>query len=550
MQRLVKKINLDWGLFLVLILSFFSVFSLFHSGFPPSHDGEYHIVRFYEFDKTLKSGSWYPLWAPDLNYAYGSPLFNYVYPLPNYVASFFHLFGLSFIDSFKLNFIVASLVGSVSMYYLVKNRFEMWGGVLASAFYTYAPYHFLDIYIRGSVGEVWALAFFPLCFLFLDKLAKKVSPLSIILFGISYSLVIFSHNILAAMFSFFAGSYSLMLIFKSKRKRRTFFHVAMGFMVGLLLSSVFIIPALLEQKYVVGLQVFSPVNNFPELFQLLIPSWGSGFSGGSIADEMSFQIGIMNLIVIFLVLFRFFLKKIKKTELLYIPFFMVWFFVLVFLISPFSSKIWETITLMNYFQFSWRFLSLVIFCTAILAGGLVHIFKSKTLYVVLFAGLVVSTYQYAHPPYFFDRQDSYYTTKPNFIFGTNSVGNIFQTRWLSQQSSLPKFPMEISGAKIISKNAVKQVYLVDLNEKKDVVFNTAYFPGWKAYVDGKSAHIINKSGKMLVHVPRGSHTVILQLEDTFVRFIAKSISILTFFVILCILTTFAVIQLLYGHRHR
>ena len=98
---------------IVLAFGFFSVLSLFHPGLPPTHDGEYHVVRFYEFNKTLLSGQLYPRWAPDLNKGYGSPILNYYYQLPNYFASFLHLLGLSFIDSFKIELILATLFGGL-----------------------------------------------------------------------------------------------------------------------------------------------------------------------------------------------------------------------------------------------------------------------------------------------------------------------------------------------------------------------------------------------------------------------------------------------------
>ena len=77
----------------IAIFSLIATLPLFHQGLLPTHDGEYHVVRFYEFHKMISDGVWYPRWAPDLLYGLGVPLFNYVYPLPNYVASFLHFFG-------------------------------------------------------------------------------------------------------------------------------------------------------------------------------------------------------------------------------------------------------------------------------------------------------------------------------------------------------------------------------------------------------------------------------------------------------------------------
>src|SRR5438132_654086 len=109
---------------IVLILSFPVVSPLLHSGLIPTHDGEYHVVRFYEFQKAISEGVFFPRWASDLNFGYGVPLFNYVYPFPNYVGFLLVLFTRSFIDSFKLELLFSTLIGSMFFYLWTK---KYWG---------------------------------------------------------------------------------------------------------------------------------------------------------------------------------------------------------------------------------------------------------------------------------------------------------------------------------------------------------------------------------------------------------------------------------------
>ena len=178
--------------FLVAVLfAFIAVVPLLHVGLPPTHDGEYHVVRFYEFDKTLRNGNWYPRWAEDLNNGYGVPLFNYVYPLPNYFASIFHFLGSSFIDAFKLNMFIASILGAAFFYLWAKEFWGVWGGLVGSIFYTFSPYHFVDIYIRGSVGEVWALAFFPAFLWAITEFLKNRKTIFFVGSSVFLSLIIF-----------------------------------------------------------------------------------------------------------------------------------------------------------------------------------------------------------------------------------------------------------------------------------------------------------------------------------------------------------------------
>ena len=156
---MVKKIL---PFLIVVILSFVAVFDLGKYGLPPTHDAEYHVLRFSQYYKVLSEGNLYPRWAPDFNNGYGIPLFNYVYPLPNYLASILHFFGASYIMSFKLIMVLSTIMGAIFFYLWTKTYWGKTGGVVSAVFYTFAPYHLVDIYVRGSVGEVVALGIFPL----------------------------------------------------------------------------------------------------------------------------------------------------------------------------------------------------------------------------------------------------------------------------------------------------------------------------------------------------------------------------------------------------
>ncbi len=536
---------------MVLLFALLSVSNLFHAGLPPTHDGEYHVVRFYEFDKTLRDGSWYPLWAPDLNYTFGSPLFNYVYPLPSYIASGLHLFGISFIDAFKGNLILASLVGAVGAYLFGRNRFGEWGGLLTSGFYTFAPYHSLDVYVRGSVGEVWALALFPLSLWSLDRISKKPNISNVSYAAIFFALIIFSHNILAVMFYVFSLTYAFLLVSESKDRIRTSPYLISSFIFGTLLASIFIIPALFEQKYVTGLKVFDVFSNFPEVYQLIIPSWGSGYSGILSGSQMSFQIGLANLFVILLILTAIIFKKVKKDKK-FVIFYFTWLLVLCFLITPYSIPIWKMVSPMQYFQFPWRLLSLVILCCAVLAGYITLLYRSKILNIFLLVFLILSTFNYAKVPYFMERNDNYYLTHENFIYGSNSIANAFQTVWLPKQTKVPTqrayLSIENGAVKFIGGNNTSQTYSVNLKASDEIIINTAYFPGWKVYDGRKEIGIGEKEGKIAASLKPGKHNLKVKLTNTPVRLLSKIISFLTLLILLTILFKGSVIQ--YFHENR
>lgn len=529
------------SLFFVLLASFIAGFPLLHWGLPPTHDGEYHVIRFYEFDKTLRSGDWYPRWAADFNNGYGVPLFNYVYPLPNYVASFLHIVGASFIGAFKLNMFFATIVGGLFFYLWAKQFWGNIGGIISSIFYTYSPYHFVDIYIRGSVGEVWALAFFPAFLWSSTVFFKERKPIFLVFSGIFLALIIFSHNILAVMFMPFAISYIGLLIYKEKNRKYLILNSLYIILLGLGLSAIFWMPALWEVGYVTGLQIYDVTKNFPQLYQLLIPSWGAGFFDGNVQNQMSVQIGIANLIGIVGGITALFLSiKRKNGHGVLIAFFIVWFSLIFFSMLQQSLFIWEHIKFMHYFQFPWRFLSLEILICSFLAGSVIKIFNSKILAAVFALLAFLLGIGYATPAYYHQREDTYYISHSNFIDGTNSPGNYFNTIWFKNDLKKKKEKISLTKEKIISEIIQPTMYtfIISSDSNLDVTINTAYFPGWTVFVDKKEVKTKpDPNGLISFYAPLSTHTVKVQLLNTPVRKLASLVSIISFLSILIYTTS-------------
>ncbi|MEK7450486.1 MAG: 6-pyruvoyl-tetrahydropterin synthase-related protein [Patescibacteria group bacterium] len=527
---------------LVIIFSIIAGFSLIHRGLPPTHDGEYHIVRFYEFDKALRDGNWYPRWASDLNNGYGVPLFNYVYPLPNYVASFFHIFGISFIDSFKLEMFLALIIGGIFFYLWSKEFWGTLGGIVSSIFYSFSPYHFVDVYIRGSVGEIWALAFFPAFLWSITKLFREKQNKYIVISGIFLALIIFSHNILALMFFAFSISYIIFLIWINKDHRYLRLNALYAILMGLGLSAIFWIPALFEKQYVVGLEVFNLSTNFPDLYQLIFPSWGSGFFGTDMATEMSVQIGVANILAIAIsayVGYMCFRKRKAETKVIF--FFLISFMILLFLMQEISYPIWVNIPLINYFQFPWRLLSLVILIASFLAGSIVFYWKSWVLVIIMIVFTFILGIAYAKPAYYHYREDSYYTSRSNFIDGTNSPGNAFNTIFFNENLKKQKdkaFFLKGDGI-IVQKRITSNYYDLNIETKKDseIRVNTAYFPGWSVFVDGKKVKVnVTSDGLFSFKINSGDHDVKIEFGTTSPRTIGTILSLISILLSLFFLT--------------
>ena len=230
----------------------------------------------------LAAGHLFPRWAPGLNSGYGVPLFTFFYPLPNYIGSFVHSMGWSLADSFRLTMAAGYILAIAASYVWLKRLYGIFPAVLGSVMGAFVPYWFVDIFVRGSVGEVLALGF---VFSALASIAYKRRTL----LALAIAGIILSHNIIAMIFL------PVLLLYTLMTDRSMLRWVC----VGVILTSYFWVPALLERPYVVGLNTVNFRDHFPELAQLLIPSWGTGFSGpGFTLDEMSYQVGAIPLFVL------------------------------------------------------------------------------------------------------------------------------------------------------------------------------------------------------------------------------------------------------------
>ena len=96
-------------LLLIILLILPAVWFLLKPGFFPSDDGEWMVIRLTDFYRSFVSGLIPVRWGARLNFSYGYPVFNFLYPLSLYMGEAFYLVGLSAVWSIKLVFILSFL---------------------------------------------------------------------------------------------------------------------------------------------------------------------------------------------------------------------------------------------------------------------------------------------------------------------------------------------------------------------------------------------------------------------------------------------------------
>lgn len=383
---------------LLIILLVPSIFSLLQPGYFTMHD-DLQSFRLYELNKCFQDGQFPCRWVPDAGYGYGYPLMQFYPPMPYYPMQIMVFLGLGFFWPIKIMFALAFVLSGVGMYYLAREFFGKWGGVLSALFYVYAPYHSVDVYVRGAQNEAWGMVWFPFVLLFIYELiAKKFSWKSFLLFAVALMGQLTSHNVMTMIFAPTAIIWALFWIWRTKNIKAIKTLVISG-LLGLGLSAFFFLPVVLEQKFVhvdsMMSGYFNYMAHYADINQMFFSRfWGYGGSTWGPDDGMSFSIGqlqwIVALIASVIAIFR---LKNHKTSSLMILMSVFFGFIYAFLCHSRSLPVWQRISLLQYSQFPWRLVALIVFYFSFTAGYLAtikvpNLFK-KLIIILLSVGVIV-----------------------------------------------------------------------------------------------------------------------------------------------------------------
>src|ERR1700704_5899236 len=141
----------NWYFIIGLILTAALLWPLFTADYF-SHQDDVQTIRLYEMDQCIKDRQFPCRWVPDLGGGYGYPLFNYYAPLPYYIGEIFYLPTGNIFFAAKMMFLIPFLGSFIFMYLLGSKLWGQAGGSLSAIFYSYVPYHALDMYVRGAMG--------------------------------------------------------------------------------------------------------------------------------------------------------------------------------------------------------------------------------------------------------------------------------------------------------------------------------------------------------------------------------------------------------------
>lgn len=526
-----------------LVLSLSLLWPLFAAPYFTHHD-DVQIIRTFEMNKCFLDHQIPCRWVPDLGGLYGYPLFNYYAPLPYYFGELIYLLTHSLIISAKIMFAISFLGSYIFMYLLARKFWGNLGGSLSAIFYSFAPYHALDFYVRGAMGEMWGLMFFPAIFWATAKLEENSKISNFLLLAIFLAGLFTSHNLSAMIFLPFYLIWSLLLFFKKRNKKFLYLGIG-GFILGILLSAFYLFPVIAE-KNLVHLETtvegyFSYTEHFKGLRKVLLKrSWGYGASirevPGGEREGLSYQVGWVHLLgwILALISLKFLWKKNRWISWVII-FSSIAGAGAIFMINPRSEFIWRSVDSLKYLQFPWRFLLLVIFFTSFISGSfsLTYLKEKRYIWVTLLVLIVSLNFFYFKPEKFIQTSDKALLSGANW--DKQIKRSIFD--YLPIYAKEPPAELATQRYQILT----GETKVVDFKEgtnwfsfKTDTKTHTIirlsqyYFPDWKIFVDGKQINVEYKNnslGLMTIILGEGKHKVDARLYDTPIRAVSNTITL-------------------------
>jgi hypothetical protein len=550
-------------------------------------DSPFLLFRLHQLVTGLQDGAFPVRWMPDAALGLGYPFFNYYAALPYYLAAGFKFAGLAYVQSIELTQLLGFLLAGWGVYTWVHqagySRPAAW---LAAAAYSFAPFHLVNVYVRGdSLSEFWAFAWYPLILLAALRLARRPSWRRALPLALAYAALVLTHNISALIFTPFLGLYVVGLlairdwrleirvsqapISNLQSPLALILHSLLALALAVCLSAFFWLPALLEGGYGQLGPVTQGYFNYAEHFRgfnlvqtSLLFNYDIGAQGGG---PTPFALGLVQAMLIVAGLAGLGLSALRGRFNPHDVFAVVGLAGATFMITPLSRPLWDALPLLPFVQFPWRFLSVQsLFAAAVIARSIAPLefatsaaaeqspapASARTtplpslVSLALAAVLGLFTLPIGRGLNFIPIADGDVTAQrlQLYEYFTGNIGTTIRheylPRWttprpytsdelLLREPRVKALAGEASGART-EKGTTWQTWRVSVDTPQAVIaVPLLYWPGWTAQVDGRDTRLSAAPGLgwMALVVPEGDHTVTFELGRTFVRIAGEAISL-------------------------
>lgn len=497
-------------------------------GASNGHSIIYNLVWLKNFAAQLAQGDLYPRWLMEMNHGAGSPVFYFYAPLPFYISSIPFLFA----PAAKLTVLLAwgewllIALSGVAFFHYARRRYSIGVAACCAVLYMLLPYHFeVDLWRRQDIGELANYIWMPLILYYTEKLFDGRRAFAGL--ALSYALMMLSHLPSALLYSICIGGYVLVLLW-ARHTWRYLPRFASAICVGILFTGLYWVPALFSEQYVRSEKLWTPYFDFHHWFFPINEAPHHDAGSHAFADRLFTMIGVSTAIFALCWLPAFRWRETVGTKKL------VGVLVLIgvawFLMSSWSTFVWETAPELWKVQFPWRIAMVVDFAAAIAALHALHClevhrdwFSSAALVLSLAALLwCFATADVKNKLDPFDHQ--WWITGRDTAVNNGLDAPEYTTIW--NPSTAADTSTEIAGLeRVIYDTAAGEVSVVqwlprhivlqvNLQQAASVRVRQFYFPNWRAQIEGGEPLQLaaaRRSGLLSFFLPAGNYRVELRM---------------------------------------
>jgi hypothetical protein len=557
------------------------------SGLPITADGEIHLHRMVSAAVNIQAGHLWPRWSPYLHQGFGYPIHNFYSPGLHVLGALaILLLRLDPVAVLKLLQIVATLLYPLGAYLFARTLTGRAGALVAAAAYTYAPFRFHELWVQANLSQFAAMALLPFLLYAISRGAEQRRVLWLALTGVCFGALVLLHHPTGFLAAPVAGLYALLALSRCPRheRLRALSITLGGLALGVALSAVFWLPALAELRdtQLAAIEhdsAFSVDANSLTLDELLAPNLPvdramlntpSALRAGQ-AQLAAALIGLLALLPA---------ARTDRWLKLNVAAGAVLTVLCLYLITPESVQIWETLPLANLIVYPWRLLGIV--AVAVLPGAaalpcLLNLLPRRGQPTYTFsplkrasliqpgalapgagqaaAGALVGLFFAAALPLLYMPlafRDVPPPTPATAIEYEQRTGNVGLT---SGDEYLPRgvterplgvsktisydtwqwivpldndLPKGVSAHPLPAADPASSRYEIQSTDAFALRFHQMFFPGWRVTVDGQEAQITQSPpyGLLTVQMPSGTHEVAIGYEGTPIQHVADWISLM------------------------
>jgi hypothetical protein len=505
------------------------------------HSLDFNLSWASAFSSQLLAGDFYPRWLMNLNEGAGSPAFFFYAPVPFYITTAGFVVCGDCTPSTQLGIgeWLILLASCLSFYCFARRHGAPMVALAGALFYAFAPYHYaIDVLNRQAIGEAAAYIWIPLILLSIDRIAdgKRAIPA----LALTYSLLVMTHLPSTLLVSLFLPAYAALRWYRSSESWVIIKFVA-GIVLGVLLSGIYLVPALLSQDHISGDRDWqSSYFQYHRWFLL------DGVDAPDPVSELKLLVAALATSALFFGAWIFAHWSPRSQDRRHPPAIEWVLFVAGawFLMLPLSRFFWELVPPLQKVQFPWRVLIVVDVAAAaaiVLALQRLQHVSRRALYSVLsLTAMVLLLLPVAtgmkYSPMARDaghraQLQSYIDTgrdAPEYI---PAEVQIDRSTLLKEMSGIERVQISGGAGNVEVRDwAPRRIVLeVALDEAASLQVKQFNYPGWRAVMGAAGSGLAisseSRTGLMQIHAPSGRYSLVLNLAPLWQETVGMALSI-------------------------